>query len=140
MTDMTDALDPARMTISERNDTMAAAKSCAGDQEAKREQIARSGRALGIEIDGASFEVYAMKRGNVRAHLDKLLAEEAALKVEMRCISLALDQARRRVAELDAIFSRTPAASERDRTTRAELARRYGDNNNATAFDEAQNR
>ena len=48
-----------------------------------------------------------MKRENVRVHLDKLLAEEAALKVEMRCISSALDLSRRRAAEITTIFDRT---------------------------------
>lgn len=104
---MTDALDPSRLTINERNDLMATAKSRVADLEARREHLAHAGRALGAEIGDASFEVYAMKRENVRVHLDKLLAEEAALKVEMRCISSALDLSRRRAAEITTIFDRT---------------------------------
>ena len=86
-----------------------------------------AGRALGIEITEAAYQLHAEKREAVRGHLDGLIREERALQIDARCITLALDMARRRAAELDAIFSRTPAASERDRLAKQEIARRYGE-------------
>ena len=46
---MTDALDPSRLTINERNDLMATAKSRVADLEARREHLAHAGRALGAD-------------------------------------------------------------------------------------------
>jgi hypothetical protein len=126
-------LDPASMSISERIVMMAAAKSRVAELEGRREYLVRCGRALGDEIAEVAYQLFAEK--SVRAHRDKLVAEEAVLQTDARCISLALDRARRRLAELDVLFSRTPAMSERDRLAKAEIARRFGEATNGSIAD-----